>query len=123
MSENNISDDGIAAISDALKSNNSLQKLYMSNNKITNKGAKVIAEAIKVNKTLHILYLDQYVINNVVSFNMSLLTAVYHNNTLMRLSLPRVYNGNDKRLVRSEVEKINKERTRQGIIALTYHYW
>ena len=52
---------------------------------------------------------------------MAVLTAVYHNNTLMKLTLPHVL-GNDERLVSSEVQKINKERTRQGYSTLTcYH--
>ena len=53
---------------------------------------------------------------------MTVLTAVYHNNTLMKLTLPHVY-GDDERLVSSEVEKINKERTRQGISTLTYDHY
>ena len=118
---NNISDNGAAAISDALKTNNSLQILNMSFNKITSEGAKSIAEAIKVNTTLHTLYLGQSDINDKVSYNMSVLTAVYHNNTLMELTLALVF-GDDDRLTRSEVKKINKERTRQGISALTSHY-
>ena len=118
ISSNNISDDGTAAISDALKGNNSLQILKMSWNKITSEGVKLIAEAIKVNNTLHTLDLYQYNVNDAVSFNMSMLTAVYHNNTLTKLTLPLVY-GDDERLVSSKVEKINKERTRQGISTLT----
>ena len=121
INNNNISDDGAAAISDALKSNNSLQILDMSYNKITSEGAKSIAEAIKVNKTLFTLYLYQSDIDNKISFNMSVLTAVHHNNTLMTLKLPWVYDG-DERLVRSEVEKINSERTRQGISTLSCSY-
>ena len=121
ISHNSISDDGAAAISDSLKCNISLQELNMSSNKITNEGAKLIAEAIKVNTTLHTLDLWQYDINDTLSFNMTVLTAVYHNNTLMKLSLPYVRND-DERLVSSEVEKINKERTRQSISTLTCHY-
>ena len=52
----------------------------------------------------------------------TVLTAVYHNNTLMKLILPYVY-GDDQRSVSSEVEKINKERTRQGISTLTCYHW
>ena len=115
---NSISDDGAAAISDGLKYNISLQELNMSCNKITSEGAKIIAEAIQVNTTLHTLVLHQPDINDRLSFNMTILTAVYHNNTLMTLKLPGVY-GNDERLVRSEVERINKERTRQGISTLS----
>ena len=118
---NSISDDGAAAISDGLKYNISLQELYMSFNKITSEGAKLIAEAIQVNTTLHTLDLYQYNINDALSFNMTVLTAVYHNSTLMELTLPTVQ-GDDKRLMTSEVEKINKERTRQGISTLTCHY-
>ena len=122
ISSNTISDDGVAAISDGLKSNNSLQVLYMSRNKITSEGAKKIGKAIQVNKTLHTLDLYQYDINDKLSFIMSILAAMYHNNTLLKLSLPIVY-GDDDRLVSNEVEKINKERTRQGISTLTCDYW
>ena len=118
---NTISDDGAAAISDGLKSNNSLQKLIITNNNLTCEGAKRIAEAIKVNTTLHTLDIRQYNINDALSFNMTVLTAVYHNNTLMILWLPHVYRD-DERLVSSEVEKINNERTRQSISTLTCHY-
>ena len=123
ISYNSISDDGAAAISDGLKHNISLQELNMSRNKITNEGAKLIAEAIKVNTTLHTLNLYQYPTNDALSFNMTVLTAVYHNNTLMILTLPDVYGDDERRLVSSEVEKINKERTRQGISTLTYDHY
>ena len=122
IDHNTISDDGAAAISDGLKNNNSLQELGMSYNNITSEGAEKIGEAIQVNKTLHTLNLYQPDINDALSFNMKILTAMYHNNTLMELSLPYVY-GDDDRLVRSEVEKINKERTRQGISTLTCDYY
>ena len=121
INSNRISDDGIASISDSLKSNNSLQELHMDDNNITGEGAKNIAEAIKVNTTLHTLSITQYNINNALSFNMTVLTAVYHNNTLMKLELQSVY-GDDERLVSIEEEKINKERTRQGISTLTCYY-
>ena len=116
---NSISDDGAAAISDGLKCNISLQELNMSFNKITSEGAKLIAEAIQVNTTLHTLDIRQLNINDRLSFNMTVLTTVHHNNTLMKLTLPYVHNDDDERLVSSEVEKINKERTRQGISTLT----
>ena len=122
ISKNTISDDGAAAISDGLKCNNSLQELSLSYSNITSEGAKKIAEAIKVNTTLRTLHIRQYNINDALSFNMTVLTAVYHNNTLMTLWLPCVYRD-DERLVSSEVEKINKERTRQGISTLYCLYW
>ena len=118
ISGNRISDDGAAAISDGLKSNNSLQELKMSSNQITTVGAKKISEAIQANTTLHTLYLWQYDINDPLSFNMTVLTTAYNNNTLMKLELPWVW-GDDDTLVSSEVEKINKERTRQGISTLS----
>ena len=119
--KNNISDNGTSVISDALKSNSSLQYLDMSSNKITSEGAKLIAEAIIVNTTLRTLDLQQHDTNDAVCFNMSVLTAMHHNNTLMKLMLPYVHG--DKRSVISVVEKINKERTRRGIQTLTRYYW
>ena len=121
ISFNTITDDGVAAISNGLKSNNSLQELNMSYNNITSEGAKKIGEAIQVNETLHTLHLYQHKINDKLSFNMTILTAMYHNNTLMILRLPLVFG--DDRIVNSEVEKINKERIRQGISTLTCVYW
>ena len=120
---NAIFDDGVAAISDSLKSNNSLQELYMSFNEITSEGAKKIAETIKVNTTLHTLYLRQN-INDALSFNVTVLTTVHHNNTLMKLGLPYawIFDDNNRLVVSSEVEKINKERTRQDISTLTCRY-
>ena len=119
---NAISDDGVVAISNSLKSNNSLQELEMMNTNITSEGAKKIAEAIKLNTTLHTLDIRQYPISDALSFNMTVLTAVYHSNTLMTLWLPPVYDD-DRRLVGSEVRKINNERTRRGISTLTCSYW
>ena len=71
-----------------------------------------------MNTTLHTLNLWQYPINDALSFNTTVLTAVYHNNTLMKLKLPWVW-CDDRRLMSSEVEKIDKERRRQGISTLT----
>ena len=63
----------------------------------------------------------QWYFNDALSFNMTLPTAVYHNNTLMKLRLPFVF-GDKARLVSSEVERINEERSRQGISTLTCDY-
>jgi len=121
INDNKLSDDGTKAISDCLKYNNSLQELNMSyNNK---EEAKRIAEAIKVNKGLHTLNISDYYLSNndLLSCNMTLLTAVHHNTTLMKLTLPKQY-GSSKVTVTREVEKINKERRRQGISTLTCDY-
>ena len=117
---NKLSDDGATTISECLKYNNSLQELNMSYNNITSEGAKSIAEAIKVNTSLHTLDIYQFHLSDDdgLSFNMTILTAVHHNTTLMKLELPRVYGDNKVKII-SEVEKINKERTRQDISTLT----
>ena len=125
--DNLISDNGAAAISDGLKSNKSLRKLGMSHNQITIEGAKRIAEAIKVNTTLHtlVLYLNhelQCGANDKLSFNMTVLTAVCHNKTLMKLSLSKIYDLDGLDPQKSEVEKINKERTTLGIGTLECCY-
>ena len=120
---NKLSDDGVTAISECLKYNNSLQELNMSGNNITSEGAKCIAKAIKENTSLHTLNISQYPLSydDGLSFNMTILTAVHHNTTLMKLTLPYIY-GDNKVKITSEVEKINKERTRQDISTLTCDY-
>ena len=124
INNNKLSDDGATAISECLKYNNSLQELNMAGNNITSEGAKTIAEAIKVNTSLHTLNIYHYHLSNDdrPSFNMTILTAVHDNTTLMKLTLPFVYGDNKVKLT-SEVEKINKERTRQDISTLTCRYY
>ena len=120
ISYNRISDDGAASISDSLKINKSLQVLNMSYNKICSSGAKKIAEAIQVNLALHTLYLHRSPVTNAadaLAFNLAVLNGVHLNNTLMELTLSKVY-GNDETLVSGEVEKINKQRTKQRISKL-----
>ena len=58
MSGNNISDDGVAIISDTLMINESLKVVVLGKNNITQQGAKSISEAIQVTKTLQILDLS-----------------------------------------------------------------
>ena len=52
LSNNSISDDGAAVISNSLKMNTSLQELKLKHNKITDKGTHLIFEAIKMTSTL-----------------------------------------------------------------------
>ena len=65
---NNITDDGgIQSIIDALKTNNTLEILYLLNNKITDdSGIQSIIDGLKTNNTLKHLYLH----NNQLSDNM-----------------------------------------------------
>ena len=57
----------------------------------------MISEAITVNTTLHTLDIYQWYFNDALSFNMTLLTAVYYNNTLMKLRLSFVFGDKLKR--------------------------
>ncbi|CAF1341546.1 unnamed protein product [Didymodactylos carnosus] len=52
IQSNNISDAGAKAIAEALKTNQTLADLYMGNNNISDAGAKAIAESLKTNQTL-----------------------------------------------------------------------
>ena len=64
LSNNNLSNEEAAIISDGLKSNNSLQELYVSCNQITSEGAKKIGEAIQVNITLQKLDINANIISD-----------------------------------------------------------
>ena len=121
ITNNTICDDGAAAISNGLKCNNSLQELDMSQNEITSEGAKSISEGIKMNTTIHTLNLHQSSIDNALSFNLTILKAI--NNSVIHLTLPPRANDGDRNLIYNEVQKIHKERERQGIRKLNCTYW
>ena len=57
LSNNSISDDGVATIINSLKMNTSLQELNLKHNKITDRGIHLISEAIKMTRTLQKIYL------------------------------------------------------------------
>ena len=59
ISCNTISDNGMSSISDCLKINSTLCKLNLSSNKITDEGAKRLAGAINVNTTLQELNISK----------------------------------------------------------------
>ena len=125
VSSNKISDDGVKAISESLKNNNSLKKLRMDSNNITIEGVKAIANGIQVNTGLQTLSIALRFgqvpceHNTLIPFTMPLLIALYHNNTLTRLTPPyKIYGNQAKKIVKSEVNKINAKRSNQQISLL-----
>ena len=55
---NNLNDDLMSSLSDALAKTTSLKELYLGSNKIEAKGAELIASGLKSNQTLEKLYLE-----------------------------------------------------------------
>ena len=87
FSQNNICDEGAKAISECLKTNNTLQELNLSDNSITSEGAKKVAEAIKVNKGLLKLAFSQNAICD--DGVMSISESLKHNDVLLELDLSK----------------------------------
>ena len=116
ISNNSISDDGAIAFGDCLRTNNTLVKLDLSFNHITVKSMTILAEAIQVNRGLHTLKLEINDISNedTEMFSMTILHAMYMNKTIMKLNLPRF----NKLNLHKEVDKINKQRDKDGIVRL-----
>ena len=86
ISSNTVPNDGAIAFGDCLKTNNTLVKLDLSFNHITVKSMTAFADAIKINKGLRNLKL--LIINeDTLEFNMTVLSAMYINKTLMKRSL------------------------------------
>ena len=52
LSNNNLSDDGVATISDGLKTNRTLLELNISHNGIEDNGAQKVAKAIQIHSSL-----------------------------------------------------------------------
>ena len=109
ISHNSISDNGAVAISECLTINNTLQELSLSWNSTTTEGITKIAEALTVNTGLHTLDLSSQHVNDPVHFTMTLLTAMEHNHTMMRLVLPANVNEYEP-MIERKVREVNEER-------------
>ena len=124
ISNNFLSDEGAIAFGDCLKTNFTLVKLDLSFNCITVKSMTIFAETIQVNKGLHTLKLASKDISNDSEderiFCMTIMHAMYMNNTIMKLKLPGscMYSENWSNVL-EEVDKVNEERHKDGI-ALVY---
>ena len=123
FSYNSISDDGAAAFGDCLKINNTLVKLDLSFIEVTINSMKTFAEIIQANTGLHTLKLNQLVGNNcssidykdVITFNMTILSAMHTNKTIKKLNLPLYSHYKEGRRIFNEVNKINEVRITHGI--------
>ena len=132
MCNNNISDDGAVAISKCLTKNNTLQELSLSwdnqawnslswkglfgnrlsGNSTDSEGLTRIAEAMTINTGLHTMDLSsQSVGDDPLQFTTTLLNAMEHNHTMMRLVLPASVNMQE---IRMKLDNINKERIKKG---------
>ena len=115
ISHNFLSNDGAVAIGECLTKSNTLQELNLSWNSTTTEGITKITEAITVNTGLHTLDLSSQHVNDPLRFTMTLLTAMKHNQTMMRLLLPTSINKNEARtMIKNRLDKINEERIKKG---------
>ena len=133
ISNNTVPDDGAVAFGDCLKTNSTLVKLDLSFNHVTVKSMMIFADGIKINKSLHTLKL---LITNEDSleFNMTVLSAMYMNKTMMKLSLSLCFhvmkdvlmcgdpsddssllNNREYHILYDQLEKINRERIKHGV--------
>ena len=119
---NRMSDDGVVAISESLTINNTLQELSLSWNSTTTEGITKIAEAIAVNTGLHTLDVSSQHVNDPVYFTMTLLTAMEHNHTMMRIVLPTSVKKNEAE-IKNKLEKLNEERIKADIETLVLEYY
>ena len=98
LSVNEIDNDGVKSIADALVHNSTLTTLNLAQNKITNEGAKSLANALGHNTTVSTLNLDYNkigikgylfflrLLNNITSIQ----NTYYSNHTLKSITLPVV---------------------------------
>ena len=134
LHKNNMFDDGVVAISKCLTMNNTLEELSLSWNTqpcrsllfyhrpwyaINIETLTRIAEAMAVNTGLHTLdFSSQCDHFNLLKFTMTLLNAMEHNHTIMRLVLPTGVNMHEVE-IKKKLDNINKERTMRGIKTLS----
>ena len=138
MSENNITDEGAKVFAEIIQMNKTLQSLSISfdsnNGKYTSytidicvytsieplvlsEGEIRIVEAVLVNTSLYSLNIFFCSSGNRLGFNLALIDAMFHNNTLTRLILP--LDGSDCcRMERNATPDINKRRKEFGLNCL-----
>ena len=126
ISCNKISDDGAITLSKCLKNNATLTELNVSRDYFTCEGVKAIVEGIQANKGLRSLILctgnmkaSSYTCGH--SFNMSVLTALYHNDTITELTLSMPFPLSHHTGLLNELEKINNKR-KNGIDLVKFNY-
>ena len=120
ISANEISDDGATAFSKCLKTNATLTEFNISRDYFTRKGANVIAEAIQTNTSLRSLTLcsagmKALSCEHARSFNMTILTALYHNDKITELTISMPFSLVHDTALLDEFEKINNKRRKQDI--------
>ncbi|XP_065883961.1 protein NLRC3-like [Dysidea avara] len=113
--------DGIIAISDCLKDNTTLHDLCVTTPDISDQASQHLASALRENLSLHTLSFHQYH-RQLFSFDMIILSAIYYNKTLMKMTLPYPCLSFDFCVVQNEVERINMKRRRQEIDTLNVHF-
>ena len=113
-----LSDDGAIAISECLIKSNALQKLNLSWNMTAKKSINKIAGAIVVNTSLQMLDLSSQYVSNPEYFVNTLFTAIGHNHTLIKLVLPTTLISKCEVLIKNEISKINRQRTKRYIETL-----
>ena len=111
---NRIFEDGILVISQYLAKNTTLQELSLSwDDSPTKEGITKIAKAMAVNTGLHTLDLSSQHVDDPIHFTITLLTALEHNDTIMRLVLPTHVDISETQ-IKVKLDKINKERNTKG---------
>ena len=118
ISFNNISDYGATAISECLATNNTLCELHFSWNDATTEMISKFGEAVAVNTGLNTLDLSSQQVDDPFHFTMTLLTAMAHNFTIMRLIIPMSTDKN-KAVILAELDKVNEERIKRNVKILT----
>ena len=128
ISCNKISNDGAIALSECLKINTTLTELNASRDYFTcDEGVKGIVEGIQANKGLRSLTLctgnmkaSSYTCRH--SFHMSVLTALYHNDTITELTLSMPFPLSHHTGLLNELEKINSKRRKNGVDLVKFNY-
>ena len=107
IAHNDLHDIGVIAISDCLKVNTTLQQLSMTTDTISDEAINKLAAALKVNESLNALTIQHGYSD---SFNATILSAMYSNSTIMKLTLPSDRTTEEWCVLQNEVERINMVR-------------
>eukprot|EP00985_Skeletonema_marinoi_P029982 scaffold29926_cov138-Skeletonema_marinoi.AAC.4 len=118
LRDNNIDDEGLVVLADALKENTTLTTLDLAENEIEKEGAIALADALKVNTTLTTLDLERNEIRWIHKKErmgdegaIALADALKENTTLTTLGLKNNEIGNEGAIALADALKVNTTLT------------
>ena len=114
IGDNDLGDEGVSHIAEALKQNNQLRELWIGHCKMTDKGAACLASALSVNNSLKMLHISED--KAALTEDRLLIIAKSLANNSEFVKLAGSFEFDHKTTLR--VKQVNEERKKNGLLPI-----